>query len=348
MRTIRKIANAALILFVCFLAFTGCDDDGGLNVPDNELVVNKATQTDLPAAGGSGTITVIADQVLEAFAADRWLTVSVSGEIINISAAENPNLAGRSTYVTIKAGSKSTIVAVTQYGLSLMKDAGNLKFGSDVADSLAIKFKSNVPVTFKPSVGWISYSVQGDSVKVRVAENATGFPRKGYLRYTLGNATDSISVVQASMDDYIGNWEIYGYNDSGTLEVYSATIAAGTDENTLTGTIDGIFSVNYTFDSGYIILSAGQQTATYGSSYPIYLCLGSSSSGSISFDDDDMVQFEASPSTVNKAIVFADNGSWPGRVVDEIYMYVFTASPPSPDNGLGAYFYLLKPFMIKQ
>ena len=347
MITIRKIANATLTLFVCFLAFTGCDDDGGLNVADNELVVKKVVKTDLPAAGGSGTITVVTDQALGAVAADSWLTVSVSGEVVNVSAAENPNLTGRSTYVTIKAGTKSTIIAVTQYGISLMKDAGDLKFGTDVADSLIIKFKSNVSAAFNPSKAWISYSVVGDSVKVHVAENVTGLPRKGYLRYTLGNITDSIGVVQASVNDYIGTWGIYGYDDSGALEAYSATITAGADGNTLTGDIAGFFSVNYTFDNGCLVLSAWQKTGTYGSaSYPIYLCLGSSSLGSYTWDNT--VEFEASPSAVDRTIVFADNASWPGRVVDEIYMYVFTASPPSSSNGLGSYLYLQEPFMIKQ
>lgn len=347
MRTIRKIANAALTLFVCFLAFTGCDDDGGLDVVDNELVIQEATQTDLPAAGGSGTITVVTDQALEAIAADSWLTVSVSGEIINISADENPNLAGRSTYVTIKAGIKSTIIAVTQYGVSVTKDASDLKFGADVADSLTIKFKSNIPVTFESSTAWISYSAQGDSVKVFVSENSTGLPRKGYLRYALGSVTDSIAVTQASINDYIGTWKIYGYNASGALKAYSATITGGTDKGSLSGTIAGIFSVNYTFDSGYIVLSAGQQTATYGSaSYPIYLCLGSSSSGYLSWNSS--VEFEASPSTMDNAIVFADNGSWSGYVVDEMYMYVFTASPPSSSTMYGTYLYLQEPFMIKQ
>jgi hypothetical protein len=347
MRTIRKIANVVLVLFVCFLTFIGCDDEGGLDVADNELVVQEVAQTDLPAAGGSGTITVVADQALEAIAADSWLTISVSGSIVTISAGENPNLTGRSTYVTIKAGTKSTIIAVTQYGVSVSKDAGDLKFGTDVADSLAIKFKSNIPVAFESSTAWISYSVQGDSVKVFVAKNSTGVPRKGYLRYALGNITDSIAVTQASINDYIGTWRIYGYNASGTLKAYSATIALGTDESTLIGSIAGFFSVNYTFDNGCIILSAGQQTGTYGSaSYPIYLCLGSSSSGYLSWSSS--VEFEASPSTMDNAIVFADNGSWSGYVVDEIYMYVFKASPPSSSTMYGTYLYLQEPFMIKQ
>lgn len=347
MRRIRKIANAALTIFVCFLAFTGCDDDGGLDVVDNELVVQEATQTDLPAAGGSGTITVVADQTLEAIAADSWLAVSVSGDIVNISAVENPNLTGRSTYVTIKAGTKSAIIAVTQYGLSLMKDADDLKFGTDVADSLTIKFKSNVLVAFESSTAWISYSVLGDSVKVHVAENATGLPRKGYLRYTLGNTTDSIAVTQASINDYIGTWKIYGYNASGAFKAYSANIAAGSTENTLAGTIAGIFSVTYTYNKGHIILGAGQQTTTYGSvAYPVYLCWGSSSSGNITWNSS--VEFEASPSTEDKTIIFADNGSWSGNVVDEMYMYIFTASPPSSSTMYGTYLYLQEPFMIKQ
>ncbi len=345
MKTIRIFFNAIFTLSFFALVLSGCDDDS-LTVVGNNLQVKEAVQTDLPAAGGNGSITLVTDEVLQAFSADNWLTVAVSGKVVNISAEENPDLMGRSTYVTIKAGTKSTIVSITQYGISLMKDVGGFKFGTDDIDSLSIKFKSNVPVIIEPTKSWISYALQGDSLKVYVDQNTTGLPRGGSLHYRLGNEEDSISVTQAAIEDYIGEWIIYGYNSSGSLSGYSATITAGSDEHSLSGSIANFFNFTYTYDKGHLILNAGQETAAYGpGSYPVYLCLGNYSSGYLAWDSS--VEFEVIPSVVDSEIIFVDNGSWSSYPVDQMLMYVFTASPPSSSTMYGSYLSLSNPYMEK-
>jgi hypothetical protein len=343
----KKIINILLITFACALMFPACSSDDGIEVISDKLAITSTSTTDLPAKGGEGSIVVTTNSTVDAVAKDSWLSVSVSGNTVKISADHNPSVTGRFTHVTITSGGKSVIVPVSQYGLAITKETNSIVFSTDTFSSTTIKFKSNGTISFDPSVTWISYSVLGDSLKITAAENTTGAPRSGFLRYTVGGIKDSISVGQASIQDYAGTWKLYGYNSSGKLSAYSAVLTANED-NTLTGTIAGFFSVKFIFRNGKLVMQAGQQTGTYTTtkvSYPIFLCLGEAS-GYISWDAS--TEYEASPSSEDGVILFNDNGSWPGYEVNSFYMYVFTSTTLSSQTMYGSYMSMESPFMVKQ
>jgi hypothetical protein len=343
----KKIINVLIITFVCALMLPACSDDDGIAVISDKLDITSASGTDLPAKGGDGTIVLATTDKVEVVAKDSWLSASVSGNTVKISAGHNLSVTGRFTHVTITSGGKSVIVPVSQYGLAIIKDENSVVFTTDKSSSATVKFKSNGNILFESSVDWISYSVLGDSLKVSVAENKTGAPRAGFLRYTVGAIKDSIAVEQVSMQDYIGTWKLYGYNTSGKLSAETAVLTAETD-STLTSTIAELFNAKFIYRKGKLVLQAGQRTGTYTTStvsYPIYLCLGEASG---SLTGNSTVEYAVSPTSEDGVVLFNDNGTWPGYEVNSFYMYVFTSTTLSPQTMFGSYMYMETPFMIKQ
>jgi hypothetical protein len=163
----------------------------------------------------------------------------------------------------------------------------------------------------------------------------------------VGAIKDSIAVEQASMQDYIGTWKLYGYNTSGKLSAVTAVLTAEID-STLTSTIAGIFNAKFIYRKGKLVLQAGQRTGTYTTStvsYPIYLCL-SEASGSLAWNST--AEYEVSPTSEDGVVLFNDNGTWPGYEVNSFYMYVFTSTTLSSKTMYGSYMYMETPFMIKQ
>ena len=58
-----------------------------------------------------------------------WVTTAVSGNTISVSVTENTSLDGRSSTLTIKAGSKTAEISVIQSGL-IFDMGGVLNIGS--------------------------------------------------------------------------------------------------------------------------------------------------------------------------------------------------------------------------
>lgn len=210
----KKIFSLCVVAFVGGLLFTACDDDSTNEVATHGLEVTSA-QTSFPATGGTQTIAV-AQTPTSVYTNDSWATASVSGNSINVTATANPDRQSRHATVVVKSSAlDSAIVDIDQDGMIISVEETSLTspYG-DNAGALSCYIKHNLDVTLSTSASWLSAAIAGDSITINLQANNSGEPRMGWVYYTSGNITDSVSVVQFDSEkDIPGDYEMYYYDD---------------------------------------------------------------------------------------------------------------------------------------
>lgn len=208
----KKIFSLCVVAFVGGLLFTACDDDSTNEVATHGLEVTSA-QTSFPATGGTQTIAV-AQTPTSVYTNDSWATASVSGNSINVTATANPDRQSRHATVVVKSSAlDSAIVDIDQDGMIISVEETSLTspYG-DNAGALSCYIKHNLDVTLSTSASWLSAAIAGDSITINLQTNNSGEPRIGWVYYTSGNITDSVSVLQFDPEnDILGNYEMYYY-----------------------------------------------------------------------------------------------------------------------------------------
>ena len=78
---------------------------------------------------------------------------------------------------------------------------------------------SNKTTTATTSGDWIQASISSKAVTITLSENTTGKPRVGYVKVVSGTLKDSIKVVQASLNDFVGKYTLVAQvSDKGELK----------------------------------------------------------------------------------------------------------------------------------
>lgn len=208
----KKIFNICAVALLGGFVLASCDDDSTNEIATHGLQVLSA-QTSFTARGGTQTITV-AQTPVSVYTNDSWATASISGNSINVTASMNPERETRHATVVVKSSAQdSAIVNIDQDGMvvSLPSDMA----ASDDAATVSYAMKHNLDVAVSTSASWLSATTTADSLIVTFQENNTGNPRTGWIYYTSGNVTDSVSVMQYDIDkDLLGDYELLFY-DSG-------------------------------------------------------------------------------------------------------------------------------------
>lgn len=209
----KKIFNLCAVALLGGFVLASCDDDSTNEVATHGLQVLSA-QTSFTARGGTQTITV-AQTPVSVYTNDSWATASISGNSINVTASMNPERETRHATVVVKSSAQdSAIVNIDQDGM-VVSFANTSISSNDDALTASYAIKHNLDVTVSTSASWMSALVDGDSLRVTYQENNTGNPRTGWIYYTSGNVTDSVSVMQYDIDkDLLGDYELLFY-DSG-------------------------------------------------------------------------------------------------------------------------------------
>ncbi len=198
------------------LLLASCDDDSTNEIASHGLDVVSA-QTSFPAAGGTQTIAV-AQTPVSYYVNDSWATVSVSGNNVNVTAAENPDRQSRHATVVVKSSEQdSAVVDIDQYGmvLTVLNDADSLvTFNQDDAESAKIALRHDLGVdVWTSDASWLSAQMDGDSLVVNAQQNDTGLPRFGWVYFSSGNASDSLRVLQFELEkDVLGDYYMYYYS----------------------------------------------------------------------------------------------------------------------------------------
>lgn len=277
----KKIFYSVMLMAGClFMASCNSDDDYVDKV--SSVQVTEAS-TFISAKGGSETIKVNVSDIT-ATAADAWLTTSVSGNVITVSAGENPSRETRHTTVTIKAtNGDQQIVNVSQMGTIFIMNERTVSLSDDPETASVAITHDAANVVVNSLSSWISASWNDatSSVELTTQANKTGLGRTGYVEIVCGNYADTLSVEQYDFNnDVLGEYDFY-YSKSATQAQWAA-LAATLTSKTLTLSIGQIsFTIPVRFPNGtnrpFVVEVANQPfVGTYGN-YFCYLAFDCSS-----------------------------------------------------------------------
>jgi len=182
-----------------------CSSDKELPEYAAGLSVVKA-QTAFGVLGGTQEVTLAA-QPAQAYAQDAWLTVATKAETIALTAETNTSAQTRNTLLVIKNQQGDSITLnVQQEGVAFGLPVGEDIYTGDEAFTKSFTTPANVPVTYQGTENWITVEDKGGAINVKLAANATGKPRVGWVTAKAVGLTDSLKVVQAALSDVEGEY----------------------------------------------------------------------------------------------------------------------------------------------
>jgi len=152
-----------------------------------------------PSEGGTGTIVVNTRETVTAASDRTWLTVSVSGRSIYLTATENETLESRYASVSIKAGDAASEITVQQFGMTselMWESSYEFPYGGDEL-SLGFSESGVIRVTVPEGKDWISVDVDDKVLTITTSPNAYKASREGKVRFSAGEKVREVGVVQA-------------------------------------------------------------------------------------------------------------------------------------------------------
>lgn len=186
-----------IVLLAGVMAITSCSNDDATYTATPKLEITNANVL-FEAIGGTGTITVNTTEALTATTESNWVTLSVSGNTVNIVAQENTTLTSRSATIKLKAGDTEAQVSATQKGGTYGLESGTTYSLNDDARTLNLPLVHTSAVEVKSLADWItaSFDDEADEFVLQLAENDSGWRRTGKVAFETGNIQDTITVTQ--------------------------------------------------------------------------------------------------------------------------------------------------------
>ena len=335
------------VLYLCFVAvivFACKDDDHAYEVLTLPIV---KSEVDFEAVGGVGTIEVDTKEAVsvEDFSAD-WCSVTVSGNIITVTAAPASSIEGRTVMLRISSGGKNTAIPITQLGTVFSINETSLAF-TLAGGERTINVLSNMPVTVNIPVDWATYNIEGDSIKFTIDPSQSVRSTKAII--ICGPRSEEVEIAQIpSYADFLGEWTMYYSDLDADLTDLSRVVTLEQNVINQSFKLNGIpvitngepipFLVAYNPSNGRLVISGGQQMGTYtigGATYYVSLTL----LGGTSLTWSSTVQYEAALDLTQPALTyrFSDNGSW-SYPVHGIFPAFFSAATPSAATYAGGFF----------
>lgn len=194
-----------MVLLAGVISFTSCGDDDDATYTAPAQLSLKSADAFYEAVGGTGSIVVNSSETITATSNVEWLTVSVSGNTVNLTVAANDKLEGRSTNVVLKTASASKEVNISQRGIIYgipegnedgafeLDDAENAKLVLPVAQSFGVKVTSKAD--------WLTATFNDDtsSIWIVAASNDDEEARTGLVEVQTGSIKEDLTIVQAAM-----------------------------------------------------------------------------------------------------------------------------------------------------
>ena len=366
----RKIYNTlSIIAMECFI-LAACD-----NGSNKELLKVVSTEITIPAVGGTKSIAVESSNTFSAYVKDNWLNVSCKGDSVKLKASENDTENPRHTTVTIKSGKDSTIVNVSQEGMTFSLDQSGDIFSHDTGLAYSYKMNSNVPVKLSTNYGWISGRSANDSLYVTVSPNATGKNRYGYLKYTYGNTSDSIKVIQYDTKDFVGDWKIkcsYGiYTYTSKDTTFDVKVTNPIADSLYIAMYNGLLTMHTVLNGYKLKISGADFVGTYDptderyknipcneyesgySTYYVNSCDLDATVGSLFWWHYGFTYTGAyDENKTRTAFTFADDGSCPYFPINGIWFNLFSSESSLGLNTysnylIGYLFFMINPVMYR-
>ena len=297
-----KKITSIFALLLCVFVFS-CSNDDDKETSSLQIVSSNVT---FESAGGTGTIKVNAISEITATSNKDWCTVSVNGDIINVSVIENNDMSGRTAAVTITDGEASTLVPVSQGGCVILYNKSELGHAFTYAGgSATVSFSTTASYSIEvpaEAQSWLSYTLDEENrtITFNVAASADKTPRGAAVKVTAGKKTIYYHLGEYELKDIAGKWRV-SFVDG--------------DDSTLAGEIE-------------VVQDEEEPTIFYLSGISNFF-----EGGYVSWDMS--IQYVAYPSSINGkfALVFGDNGSWDGDVVNGIAYWAFSGAAGTGSAG---------------
>lgn len=334
----KKIYNLLLIL-ACLFCITSCgNDDYDYKAPES-LSVEKADLY-FSSAQGTGSIEVASNNnmPLTATSSAEWCTVSVSGNTVTATVTDNFGMESRAGQIKLDNGTASTILSVTQEGLIMSYNKSELGHAfSYEGGSATVSFSSSSTFTVEipaDAKGWLTCTEdkENGTLTFVAAPSSDKTPRGAAVKVIVGTNVVTYNIGEYEMQDVAGTWHVTLVDGDGSPLGGNIKVAQDEEEPTifyLQG-VSGFTHLPVIFSEGTLRALAGLKIGTYAgfNIYTVVLTEG----GYLNWSTNS--QYVAYPTSIDGkfALVFGDNGSVEGDVVNGIAYWAFSGTPSSANN----------------
>ena len=188
-----------IVLLTGVISFTSCSNDDASYNPVPKLEI-ESSDVMFESDGGNGSIVVNASSAVTATTDASWLTLSVQGNKVVVTANPNITLDGRSATIKLVSGNTEAYVTATQkgsiYGIpSLYYEIG------DYQASLDIDVIHSQEVTVESQTAWLTatFNKETNQIEITAEDNNDADPREGSIKVTMGDYIDEITIVQSGL-----------------------------------------------------------------------------------------------------------------------------------------------------
>ena len=219
MKTLHSFFTFALAMLVS-LSFVACGGDDDPTTPTPPPTPTPSSKIDIPTTentkpvfsteGGTATIKFTASQAWTASAtndrASEWLTVSPSSgsagsSTLTITTKDNDTYDERSASITIKSGTASQTIVVTQKQKDALLVTSD-KYEVDAeGGEISVEVKSNIDYSVKTDADWISQNstraLNTANLTFVIGENTETTKREGHITISSGEFSETVTIYQA-------------------------------------------------------------------------------------------------------------------------------------------------------
>lgn len=213
----RLYSFIALIAAVTMFTACGSDDASYNATPTLEVTTADVL---FEAEGGDGSIVLNTTNTVTAATDASWLTLTVNGNKVIVTANPNISLEGRNAVIKLHAGNTEAQVTATQkssiYGIPKQE----YKIG-DYQATLDIPVTHTQPVNVQSNTAWINATWNAESNKIEIVaeNNDEAESREGTITITMGEYSDEITIIQQGFLLELEKEEVEVKNEAGTVSV---------------------------------------------------------------------------------------------------------------------------------
>lgn len=183
----------------------GCANEGEVGEVDLGYLRVVKSNVSFEYGGGEGTIEVDTNEAVTVAEDADWVTTSVTGNVVKVTAGVNTTIMSRNAMVTVKAGERSVVVPVSQEA-EMLRTADEWLFnsaddGSKWADARTFNFHpagGNGAVKMVETADWFAVTIDhaAGTATVVAQPNESLDERKADIEVSLGDQKRTVSVVQ--------------------------------------------------------------------------------------------------------------------------------------------------------
>lgn len=185
-----------IVTIAAVTLFTACGSDDASYQATPVLEVS-ASDVLFEADGGDGYINLNTNSSVNAVTDASWLTLSVVGNVVTVTANPNLSLDGRSAVIKLSAGGTETTVTATQKSSIYGVPGLEYEIG-DYQASLDIPVVHNQEVTVESNDEWLTavWNEETNQIEIVAEDNDEIDPRVGSVTITMGDYSDEITITQ--------------------------------------------------------------------------------------------------------------------------------------------------------